>query len=118
MSTESLRSISDRPTLTRTQRHLLRSALESGSNDGSSARSQREAIRQLCATSRESAQPPEQLLVTFKGALVDAANEASLPHGPKRNELLSRMVRVFIEELYGLRIEQRAREDEACRGTS
>jgi len=28
------------------------------------------------------------------------------------------MVRVFIEELYGLRIEQRAREDEACRGTS
>jgi len=28
------------------------------------------------------------------------------------------MVSVFIEELYGLRIEQRAREDEACRGTS
>jgi hypothetical protein len=118
MSTESLRSISDRPTLTRTQRHLLKNALESGSGDGSASRSQREAIRQLCATSRDAAQSPEQLLVTFKGALVDAANEASLPHGPQRNDLMSRLVSLFIEELYGLRIEQRAREDEACRGTS
>jgi hypothetical protein len=116
MSTESLRSLSDRPTLNRTQRYLLKNALESVSGDAS--RSQRETIRQLCATSQNASQTPEQLLVTFKRALVDAANEAGLSYGPKRNELLSRMVSVFIEELYGLRIEQRAREDEACRGTS
>jgi len=106
MSTESLRSASDRTALTRAQRALLRKALDGGSENGSGTSASREAIRELCNHFRDSARAPEQLLIAFKASLVDAASEAQVPYGPQRNELLSRLVSVFIEELYGFSLQR------------
>ena len=106
MSTESLRSASDRTALTRAQRALLRKALDGGSENGSGTSASREAIRELCNHFRDSARAPEQLLIAFKASLVDAASEAQVPYGPQRNELLSWLVSVFIEELYGFSLQR------------
>ena len=106
MSTESLRSASDRTVLTRAQRALLRKALDGGSENGSGSSASRHAIRELCTNFRDSAQGPERLLIAFKASLVDAANEAQVPYGPQRSELLSRLVSVFIEELYGFSLQR------------
>jgi hypothetical protein len=43
---------------------------------------------------------PEDFLIAFKLALVDAANELGIKPGPERDELLARLVTVCIEELY------------------
>jgi len=71
--------------------------------NGSGLSSQREALRELCDNFRDSSRGPEQLLIGFKALLIEAANDARLPYGAKRSELLSRIVTVFIDELYGLR---------------
>ena len=104
MSTESLRSASDRTALTRAQRALLKKALDGGSENRSGT--SRNAIRELCTNFRDSAQGPDRLLIAFKASLVDAANEAQVPYGPQRSELLSRLVSVFIEELYGFSLQR------------
>lgn len=72
--------------------------------DGSGLANQRDALRELCENFRDSPQGPEKLLVAFKASLIEAANDARLPYGAERSELLSRMVSVFIEELYGFRV--------------
>ena len=115
MSTESLRTASDRSMHSGTQRRLLRKALESGLKTSSSRFDQRAAIRELCNSIRDLADGPEHLLVGFKDLLTQTANEAQLPYGPERSELLSRIVSVFIEELYGLRVQHAAPEDGASR---
>jgi hypothetical protein len=43
---------------------------------------------------------PEDFLIAFKLALVDAANEVGIKPGPERNDFLSRLVTVYIEEFY------------------
>jgi hypothetical protein len=43
---------------------------------------------------------PEDYLIAFKLALVDAANQVGIPHGPDRNDFLARLVSVYIEEFY------------------
>ena len=72
-------------------------------------------MRELCNSFRESAQRPEQLLIAFKAALTEAANEAKIAYGPPRTALLSRLVSVFIEELYGFRLQHRQAADETPR---
>jgi hypothetical protein len=47
---------------------------------------------------------PEDLLVAFKLALVDAANDVGITPGPDRNDFLSRLVTAYIEEFYRYRI--------------
>jgi hypothetical protein len=106
MSTESFRTAQVRPALTTSQRALLRRALECGLENRPGKRGQRELIRELCDHFRGSPQGPEQLLIAFKGSLVDSANDAQIPHGPERTALLSRLVSVFIEELYGFRLQR------------
>jgi len=43
---------------------------------------------------------PEKFLIAFKIALVEAANAQGIPHGAERTAMLSRLVSVFIDELY------------------
>ncbi len=102
-SAESLRSASSQMVLTSGQRALLRKALESGAETRSDRSDKRAPIHELCSSIRDWGQGPEQLLIGFKGSLIEAANEARIPHGPDRTALLAGVVSVFIEELYGFR---------------
>lgn len=43
---------------------------------------------------------PEQFLIAFKRALVEAANELGAPIGRDGNGFLAQLVSVFIEEFY------------------
>lgn len=61
---------------------------------------QRAVIRRICAAPERQAFEPEDFLIAFKLALVEAANAVRIPPGPERNEFLARMVSVYIEEFY------------------
>lgn len=104
------RSAADPMALSNAQRRLLRhafqsgAALQSGSENGSAAFGQRQALRELCLTCRASGHSPEHLLIAFKTALIETADETGIAYGPQRSDLLSRLVSVFIEELYEFRI--------------
>ena len=90
-------------------RHALQSgsALQSGTGNGSAAFGQRQALRELCLSCRASGHRPEHLLISFKTALIETADEAGIVYGPERSDLMSRLVSVFIEELYEFRIPKR-----------
>ena len=61
---------------------------------------QRQTVREIRIALGHRAKKPEQLLVAFKRALNDVANEAKLPLGQERSALTDRFVSAFIEELY------------------
>jgi hypothetical protein len=73
--------------------------------DGSAAESrvtseQRAAIRRICSAPERQTFEPEDFLIAFKLAIVDAANAVKIPPGPERNDFLARLVTVYIEEFY------------------
>jgi hypothetical protein len=61
---------------------------------------QRAVIRGICAAPERHRFEPEDFLIAFKLAIVDAANEVGIPPGPERNDLLARLISVYIEEFY------------------
>jgi hypothetical protein len=61
---------------------------------------QRDAIRRICAAPERQTFEPEDFLIAFKLALVEAANAVGIPPGPDRNDFLARLVSVYIEEFY------------------
>ena len=61
---------------------------------------QRSILRQICSAPERMAFEPEDFLIAFKLALVDAANDVGIPPGPDRTDFLSRLVTVYIEEFY------------------
>ena len=61
---------------------------------------QRMALRQICSAPERIGFEPEDFLIAFKLALVDAANDVGIPPGPDRNDFLARLVSVYIEEFY------------------
>src|SRR5689334_4247261 len=85
--------------LTPSQRKLVRVALSSPSLGLFVTREQRAAIRELCAGLKPDGQP-EKILIAFKSALEEAADEAHVPLGSERSLMLSRIISVFIDELY------------------
>jgi hypothetical protein len=87
------------PSLSDTHRHLLRNALRSGDGAGLTS-AQRQTVKEIRVALGDRAKKPEQLLVAFKGALNDVANEAKVPLGQERSALVDRFVTAFIEELY------------------
>jgi hypothetical protein len=87
------------PSLTDSQRQLLRDALRSG-EDSELTSAQRQTIREIRIAFGHRAKKPERLLVAFKKALTDVANEAKLPLGQERSALIDRFVSAFIEDLY------------------
>jgi hypothetical protein len=60
----------------------------------------RSVLRQICSGPEREHFEPEDFLIAFKLALVDAANDVGIPAGPERNDFLSRLVSVYIEEFY------------------
>ena len=60
----------------------------------------RAVIRGICSAPERQGFEPEDFLIAFKLALVDAANEAGIPPGPDRTDLLAKLVTVYIEEFY------------------
>lgn len=85
---------------------LLRTALGGRESERIVTSEQRAVIRGICrgicsAPERQSFEP-EDFLIAFKLALVDAANDAGIPPGPDRNDFLARLVSVYIEEFYRL----------------
>jgi hypothetical protein len=61
---------------------------------------QRVVIREICCAPERARYAPEDFLIAFKLALVEAANAARVPPGPERNDLLSDLVTVYIDEFY------------------
>ena len=74
--------------------------MSDGVNERSVTPEQRLALRQICSAPERMSFAPEDFLIAFKLALVDAANEVGIKPGPQRNDLLSRLVTVCIEEFY------------------
>jgi hypothetical protein len=61
----------------------------------------RAAIRGICSAPERHRFEPEDFLIAFKLALVDAANEVGIQPGPDRNDFLAKLVTVYIKEFYG-----------------
>ena len=83
-----------------TQLPLLKEALQSDVDQIKARREQRRLVREICSLPEVRALPPEQFFVAFKQAVRDAANDLGLPDGPERDQLLSRLLSVSIEEFF------------------
>jgi hypothetical protein len=79
---------------------LLKVVMTDGANEGPVTLDQRLALRKICSAPERMTFEPEDFLIAFKLALVDAANEVGIKPGPDRNDLLSRLVTVYIEEFF------------------
>ena len=79
---------------------LLKVVMRDGLTERSVTPEQRSALRQICSAPERMTFEPEDFLIAFKLALVDAANEVGIKPGPERNDFLSRLVTVYIEEFY------------------
>jgi hypothetical protein len=93
--------------LTAAQLQLIRVALQGNELSPFVTAEQRAAIQAVCSDVGSNG-TSEKFLIAFKSALVDAANDLDVPHGPERDVKLSRLISVFIDELYA-----KAREGEA-----
>ena len=60
----------------------------------------RSAIREICASREKLAHEHEDSLIAFKLAVVDSANNARIQPSPERNDLLAKLVTIYIEEYY------------------
>jgi hypothetical protein len=83
-------------------RDLLRGALSDGKMGNSVTDEQRLVLRQICSAPERTTFEPEDFLIAFKLAVVDAANDVGIPVGPERNDFLARLVSVYIEEFFRL----------------
>ena len=63
---------------------------------------QRAIIRQICSAPEKMTFAPEDFVIAFKLALTNAANDVGIRPGPDRNDLLTSMVSVCIEEFFRL----------------
>jgi hypothetical protein len=87
-------------TFTSVQRELVKIALSGKTAGRIISFEQRSALRQICSAPALRTDAPERLLIAFKHALMDAADEARIPFGRERDDLLARLISVFIEELF------------------
>jgi hypothetical protein len=61
---------------------------------------QRAVIREICRAPERGQYAPEDFLIAFKLAIVEAANAARIAPSPERNDLLAALVSVYIDEFY------------------
>ena len=78
----------------------LRSVLEGSEPTSMVTPEQRAVIRRICSAPERLTFEPEDFLIAFKLAIVDAANAVKIAPSPDRNEFLARLVSVYIEEFY------------------
>src|ERR1700674_2656045 len=81
---------------------LLRTALRLSGTARTVTSEQRAIIHQICSAPEKLTFAPEDFVIAFKLALTDAANEVGIRPGSERNDLLTRMVSVCIEEFFRL----------------
>ena len=81
---------------------LLRAALKLSGTGRTVTSEQRAIIHQICSAPEKLTFAPEDFVIAFKLALTDAANDVGIRPGSERNDLLSRMVSVCIEEFFRL----------------
>jgi hypothetical protein len=93
---------------------LLTKTLRAGFARMSVTAEQRAVIHEICLAPERAWSAPEDFLIAFKLAVADAASAAKIPPGPERNELLSRLVSVYIEEFY--RTEKPIKENRSDQG--
>ena len=86
--------------LPQSHQELLKSAMTDGARSKTVSAEQRSVLRQICSAPERKHFEPEDFLIAFKLALVDAANDIGIAPGPERNDFLSRLVSVYIEEFY------------------
>lgn len=60
----------------------------------------RSAIKEICTAREKLAHEHEDSLIAFKLAIVDSANNARVRPSPERNDLLAKLVTIYIEEYY------------------
>ncbi len=82
---------------------LLQAALAHATADriATSSPPLKDALRQLCGEARLKNWPPESLLVALKATLNSLPAVQSLARGPGRDEFVSRVVSLCIDEYYG-----------------
>jgi hypothetical protein len=78
---------------------LLVAALQSSARTRVTSE-QRAAIRVICQAPEKALYAPEDFVIAFKLALVEAADTARVPPGPERNDLLAALVSICIDEFY------------------
>jgi hypothetical protein len=88
-----------RVTLTDAHQQRLRDALKEKTARPVVTTEQRAAIRQICTDAMPGVEP-EKLLIAFKSALADAADDAGFAYGVERSALVTALISVFIDELY------------------
>lgn len=82
------------------QLFLLSQALKiAGAGDGAS-QAQRMFIRELCSSPHVRTLAPEQFVISMKQMLNAAANDARLPLGRQRDDLIFHLLSVSIEEFF------------------
>jgi hypothetical protein len=75
-------------------------ALRSGSATPHVTAEQRAVIREICRAPERGHYAPEDFLIAFKLAIVEAANAARIAPSPERNDLLASLVSAYIDEFY------------------
>jgi hypothetical protein len=83
-----------------TQLPVLKEALQSDVEQTRARGDQRRLVREICSLPEVRALPPEQFFIAFKQAVNDAATELGLPRSPEREQLVSRLLTVSIEEFF------------------
>src|SRR4051812_20704237 len=78
----------------------LVAALRAGWTSSRVTVEQRDVIRDICHAPERALYAPEDFLIAFKLGLVEAANTARLAPGPQRNDLLTALVSVYIDEFF------------------
>ena len=78
----------------------LRTALRNTASETTVTGEHRAVIRRICSAPDRQRFEPEDFLIAFKLALVDAANDVGIPLGPDRNDFLAKIVSAYIEEFY------------------
>jgi hypothetical protein len=93
-------SKSSRWTIPLTQLPGLREALQTDAEQIEARRAQRKLVRKICSLPEVRGLAPEQFFVAFKEAVSDAANQLNIPRGREREEVLSRLLSISIEEFF------------------
>jgi hypothetical protein len=81
-------------------RELLENAMKGAQKRLAVTPEMRSVIKEICTTREKLAHEHEDSLIAFKIALVDAATSANIRPSPERNDLLAKLVTIYIEEFY------------------
>ena len=93
-------SVPPRWRLSADHRDLLHKALRTAHAQLVVTPQMRDAIKEICTSREKLAHEHEDSLIAFKLAIVDAATAAEIQPSPERNDLLAKLVTIYIEEFY------------------